>query len=374
MQELPPRSLARPAREAARPVAVVLVVGARRRRPSCSRSRPRTPAPAPVAAAPKPGRARGPEALAKVKLGRRSSERRGSSLGAFDPSNPFAPPKGSVKKDDASVGRRDGPSTGEPAARPAPAAPAHRVRPAAAAAARPAGGGGTTGGGTGGGGDHHHRPTELQLRRRRDLHGERPHAPHQGPGEARHAAEPGLAAADLHGRHADGPATRCSSWTRRSRPPARASASRAHAECAFLYIGAGSEHEFTNEDGDSYRLRIDEIRKVKVGASPAASRERREGAAVAHARAPPSARRRRFVLPIADRRRSRVQATARRLNRRHRTADRGVGQCAALITICLLALAALLLLPLPRCAAPRSGPAADRSRASSRCASASATC
>ena len=50
------------------------------------------------------------------------------------------------------------------------------------------------------------------------------------------------AAADLHGRDPEGPATRCSSWTRRSRPPARASASRAQAECAFLYIGAGSEH------------------------------------------------------------------------------------------------------------------------------------
>ena len=37
------------------------------------------------------------------------------------------------------------------------------------------------------------------------------------------------------------------------------------ADCAFLYLGAGSEHEFTNDDGDSYHLRIDEIRKVKVG-------------------------------------------------------------------------------------------------------------
>jgi hypothetical protein len=36
-------------------------------------------------------------------------------------------------------------------------------------------------------------------------------------------------------------------------------------DCAFLYLGAGSEEEFNNDDGDSYRLRIDEIRKVKVG-------------------------------------------------------------------------------------------------------------
>ena len=35
------------------------------------------------------------------------------------------------------------------------------------------------------------------------------------------------------------------------------------AECAFLYLGAGSEHEFTNEDGDSYQLKVDQIRKVQ---------------------------------------------------------------------------------------------------------------
>ena len=36
-------------------------------------------------------------------------------------------------------------------------------------------------------------------------------------------------------------------------------------ECAVLYLGPGSEQEFTSEEGDSYTLRIDQIRKVKVG-------------------------------------------------------------------------------------------------------------
>jgi hypothetical protein len=36
-------------------------------------------------------------------------------------------------------------------------------------------------------------------------------------------------------------------------------------ECAFLYLGPGSEHEFTNEEGDSYTLRVEEIRRVKLG-------------------------------------------------------------------------------------------------------------
>jgi hypothetical protein len=38
-----------------------------------------------------------------------------------------------------------------------------------------------------------------------------------------------------------------------------------NSECAFLYLGPGSEHEFTNEEGDSYTLRVEEIRRVKVG-------------------------------------------------------------------------------------------------------------
>jgi hypothetical protein len=39
------------------------------------------------------------------------------------------------------------------------------------------------------------------------------------------------------------------------------------AECAFAYVGAGSEYVFSEEDGDTYTIRIDQIRKVKVGAS-----------------------------------------------------------------------------------------------------------
>jgi hypothetical protein len=67
-------------------------------------------------------------------------------------------------------------------------------------------------------------------------------------------------------------------------------------ECAFLHIGAGSVHEFTNEDGDSYRLRIDEIRKVKVG-SPDASAARRKSRTAAAAVTTPGAGRR-FVPPV----------------------------------------------------------------------------
>jgi hypothetical protein len=67
-------------------------------------------------------------------------------------------------------------------------------------------------------------------------------------------------------------------------------------ECAFLYIGAGSEHAFTNENGDSYELKIDEIRKVRVGSTSSASRAKRASAAVGEPVEP-----RRFSSPlIAD--------------------------------------------------------------------------
>jgi hypothetical protein len=60
------------------------------------------------------------------------------------------------------------------------------------------------------------------------------------------------------------------------------------AECAFVHLGAGSEHMFTNEDGDAYRLRIDQIRKVKVdkgaSASPAKARRGARGASAASAK------------------------------------------------------------------------------------------
>ena len=76
------------------------------------------------------------------------------------------------------------------------------------------------------------------------------------------------------------------------------------ADCAFAYIGAGSEHVFTEEDGDSYGLRIDEIRKVAV--SPKGRSARGAGSAKAgkssgvRARASVGATRRFAVPLVAD--------------------------------------------------------------------------
>lgn len=62
------------------------------------------------------------------------------------------------------------------------------------------------------------------------------------------------------------------------------------ASCAFLYVGPGSEELLTNDAGDSYRLRIDEIRRVEVRAGASRRRPTRAGTAAAEPR--------RFVPPF----------------------------------------------------------------------------
>jgi hypothetical protein len=68
-------------------------------------------------------------------------------------------------------------------------------------------------------------------------------------------------------------------------------------ECAFLYLGPGSEHEFTNDEGDSYTLRVDEIRRVKLGAGKRASASRKDKTIAGAALGQPS-RARRFSPPL----------------------------------------------------------------------------
>jgi hypothetical protein len=71
-------------------------------------------------------------------------------------------------------------------------------------------------------------------------------------------------------------------------------------ECAFLYLGPGSEHEFTNDEGDSYTLRVDEIRRVEIGRdgkdAGASKKDRRKQIAGAALEQPTPARR--FSVPL----------------------------------------------------------------------------
>jgi hypothetical protein len=77
-----------------------------------------------------------------------------------------------------------------------------------------------------------------------------------------------------------------------------------NSNCAFLYLGPGSEHEFTNGEGDSYTLRVDEIRRVKLddGKKKAGASKKDKtvaGASLVQPSAGQSAaERRRFSVPL----------------------------------------------------------------------------
>ena len=66
-------------------------------------------------------------------------------------------------------------------------------------------------------------------------------------------------------------------------------------DCAFVYLGAGSEQVFTDEDGKSYDLAVDQIRKVKLDATAAAASEDDQTASAAVGTPTAS---RRFVPPL----------------------------------------------------------------------------
>ena len=65
------------------------------------------------------------------------------------------------------------------------------------------------------------------------------------------------------------------------------------ANCAYVHVGPGSEHAFSTEEGDTYRMRVDEIRRVKVKSGAARTSARAATGAPAAVR--------RFELPsLAD--------------------------------------------------------------------------
>jgi hypothetical protein len=68
-------------------------------------------------------------------------------------------------------------------------------------------------------------------------------------------------------------------------------------DCGLLYLGAGEEHFFTDADGDSYGLRVDQIRKVKVSSSNASGASNKSSNATART-STGRTERRRFLPPV----------------------------------------------------------------------------
>ena len=219
--------------------------------------------------------------LAKVKLGE-DVPGDGSTLGVFDPGDPFKPPKGAIKKTDD--GSSDKPSSG---IEPSPTGP----------------GGGDTGGDLGGGTTPAPGGTPdtgggttttttaykyvVDLTFRANGHTRRVKGmeklemlPNQN--------SPLLIFMGVTPKGSDAVFLVDSTLEAAGEGKCRPSES----ECAFALIGAGSEYMFTDDRGDTYTIRIDEIRKVKVGAGASGAKVR---GAKARASVGPN---RRFVPPL----------------------------------------------------------------------------
>jgi hypothetical protein len=250
------------------------------------------PGPAPVVAAPKKADNEALAALTKVKLGNQElGSGRGSTLGVFDPDNPFHPPKGAMKKDDVSA-TGAGPSTGSQGS------PGAGSNGAPGATGGLGGGvslpGGGTTGGTGGGDGTTTTTTTIVYKYVVDL-------TFTANGHTRHIK--GLEKLDMLPSESSpllifmgvtpkgGDAVFLVDSTLEAAGEGRCKPS--EAECAFAYIGAGARYMFSDQDGNTYEIRIDEIRKVKVGASGASAKGAK--GATARASVGPS---RRFIPPI----------------------------------------------------------------------------
>jgi hypothetical protein len=254
---------------------------------------PAAPSPEPTATQSKDGQPRGPEELAQVKLEDTLGEGTGSSLSAFDASDPFAPPREVIEAarraatggdltggDTGGTGTGTGTDTGD-------------------TGAGTGTGGETPDTGTGdtpdtGTGDGDTQTTEFTYvldvtfwanGRRRKL--EKLEKLDMLPSEA----APLLIFMGVSENA--GNAVFLVDSTLETTGEGKCKPNRS--DCAFLYLGAGSEQEFTNDQGDSYRLRIDEIRKVKVGGESDTATSSKESAHAAVGQPAPA---RRFAFPV----------------------------------------------------------------------------
>jgi hypothetical protein len=232
---------------------------------------------------------KGPDQLAKVKLSDELSKGSGSSLSGFSASNPFAPPKTVLKARQAQTQT----TTAGGAAQSA-------VNNANAGTGTTGGSGGGSGGGTGGsgGGTGGSTPQTTAFTyvldvtfwakgHRRQIKGM------QKLDVLPNEASPLLIYMGV--TNGGGDSVFLVDATLQTTGEGHCTPSRAN--CAFLHLGAGSEQEFTNDDGDSYRLRVDQIRKVKVSDLPAKSNAAASSKKSKSARAAVEGSPRRFVFP-----------------------------------------------------------------------------
>lgn len=239
------------------------------------------PGPAPVTpASAKPDRDE-LAALAKVKLGEDEAGK-GSTLGVFDPDNPFSPPKGTIKDDDVTADSSGGPAD-------TPASGGTGTGTGAGPGSSDGGvsiggdvniGGVPVPGGTPGTGDTPTTKTTLYKYvvditfeangRKRKIKGleKLDMLPND--------AAPLLIFMGVTAKGSNAVFLVDSSLEAAGEGSCKPSPS----ECSFAYIGAGSEYFFTEDDGDTYMVKVDEIRKVKLGANAGSAKGAKARAAV----------------------------------------------------------------------------------------------
>lgn len=271
------------------PVAVVLLLGLIAV-PVLLAKPAEDPSPTPVPVVQDEAKREAAAALAQVKLGEDAGAK-SSTLGVFDPSNPFAPPKDAMKKDEADTGSSAGPGD-DSGSSPGGSGGGSITDDGDSTSGGTTGGTGGTGGGTTGGGGDGGETTTTVFKYVVDL-------TFSANGRTRRIkgmekldmlpsnSSPLLIFMGVTAKGADAvflvDSTLEAAGEGRCKP--------SESECAFAYIGAGAEYVFTEEDGDTYTIKIDEIRKVKVGASAKSSAK----GAKARASVGPN---RRFVPPI----------------------------------------------------------------------------
>jgi hypothetical protein len=208
--------------------------------------------------------------LAQVKLDEDEAANAGSTLGVFDPSDPFKPPK---KVSEATQGDPDSGSQ---------AGPGDQATGDAGSGGPPSGGGSSdddlfaivvppTGGGTtppSGGGE----PLPVAYKYVIDVTFTANGRMRRIKGMEKHDMLPGQASPlliSLGVTDDGGNAVFLVDASLEAAGEGRCTPS-GH-ECERAYIGPGSEHVFTQDDGDTYTVRVDEIRKIeaKRGASAA---------------------------------------------------------------------------------------------------------
>jgi hypothetical protein len=269
------------------PVAVLLLVGLVAVPVALSKSSEEPPSPAPVQVAPDTGSKReGPKALASVKLDEALSGR-GSALDTFDPSDPFLPPSkvlDDTEEAASSAAVEAGPSD--------TTAPTETGSTGSTGVSEPGSTGGETGGGETGGGT----PTTTDYTYVIDVtftaNGRKRKT--KGMDKLDILPSPASPLLIFMGVTDNGgnavflvDATLKAAGEGKCKPSA--------SKCAFLFLGPGAEQKFTTEEGDSYTLLVDQIRKVKVGAKSSASKKQ---GSPAHAAVGVQPAPRRFVMPL----------------------------------------------------------------------------